>query len=78
MVHLQDNSGELSSSAVEISSKVCTFSSIICSSLIEFAIFVQATDLKACRQLASQITSKGAKLYELLRQEVALRVCTDY
>ena len=37
-------------------------------------ILLQATDLKACRQLASQITSKGAKLYELLRQEVALRV----
>ena len=37
-------------------------------------VLLQATDLKACRQLASQITSKGAKLYELLRQEVALRV----
>ena len=31
------------------------------------------TDLKACRQLASDITTKGAKLYELLAQEVELR-----
>lgn len=31
------------------------------------------TDLKACRQLASEITSKGSRLYELLGQEVNLR-----
>ena len=34
----------------------------------------QAADLKACRQLASDITAKGAKLYELLGKEVELRV----
>lgn len=33
----------------------------------------KATDLKACRQLASQITARGAKLYELLGKEVELR-----
>ena len=33
----------------------------------------KTTDLKACRQLASEITSKGAKLYDLLGQEVELR-----
>ncbi len=33
----------------------------------------KSTDLKACRQLASEITSKGAILYELLGQEVDLR-----
>ena len=33
----------------------------------------KSTDLKACRQLASEITSKGAILYELLGQEVNLR-----
>ncbi|XP_003383332.3 PREDICTED: clusterin-associated protein 1 homolog [Amphimedon queenslandica] len=31
------------------------------------------TDLKACRQLASEITTKGASLYQLLGQEVDLR-----
>lgn len=34
-------------------------------------------DLKACRQLASQITAKGAKLYELLGKEVDLRVSSS-
>ena len=34
----------------------------------------QSTDLKACRQLASQITTRGAKLYELLGKELELRV----
>ena len=34
----------------------------------------QSTDLKACRQLASQITTRGARLYELLGKEVELRV----
>lgn len=33
----------------------------------------KATDLKACRQLASQITARGAKLYELLGKEANLR-----
>ncbi|XP_064395369.1 clusterin-associated protein 1-like [Halichondria panicea] len=33
----------------------------------------KAADLKACRQLASDITAKGAKLYELLGKEVELR-----
>lgn len=37
-------------------------------------VLVQATDLKACRHLASQITARGAKLYELLGKEVELRV----
>ncbi len=40
-----------------------------------FFFCLQATDLKACRQLASQITARGAKLYELLGKEVELRVC---
>ena len=31
------------------------------------------TDLKVCRQLASEITTKGSRLYELLGQEVGLR-----
>ena len=35
---------------------------------------VQSTDLKACRQLASDITARGAKLHELLGREVELRV----
>ena len=33
----------------------------------------KSTDLKACRQLASEITTKGANLYKLLGQEVDLR-----
>ena len=33
----------------------------------------KSTDLKACRQLASEITNKGATLYALLGQEVDLR-----
>lgn len=33
----------------------------------------KTTDLKACRQLASEITSKGAKLFDLLGREVDLR-----
>lgn len=73
----QDGSADLSSSAVEISNKVTLGCNCFCSKCLAFripVIFIQATDLKACRQLASQITSKGAKLYELLRQEVALRV----
>ncbi|CAI8055893.1 Clusterin-associated protein 1 [Geodia barretti] len=35
---------------------------------------VKSTDLKACRQLASEITARGAKLHELLGREVELRV----
>ena len=35
---------------------------------------LQSTDLKACRQLASEITARGAKLHELLGREVELRV----
>ena len=31
-------------------------------------------DLRECRQLASQVTANGAKLYELLGKEVVLRV----
>ncbi|CAI8055888.1 Clusterin-associated protein 1 [Geodia barretti] len=34
---------------------------------------VKSTDLKACRQLASEITARGAKLHELLGREVELR-----
>lgn len=33
----------------------------------------KSTDLKACRQLASEITTKGANLYKLLGEEVDLR-----
>lgn len=35
---------------------------------------IQIADLKAARQLASEITSKGASLYDLLGKEVDLRV----
>lgn len=35
---------------------------------------VQIADLKAARQLASEITAKGASLYDLLGKEVELRV----
>lgn len=38
----------------------------------------QIADLKAARQLASEITSKGASLYDLLGKEVELRVSTDW
>lgn len=34
----------------------------------------QIADLKAARQLASEITAKGASLYDLLGKEVELRV----
>ena len=34
----------------------------------------QIEDLKAARQLASEITAKGASLYDLLGKEVELRV----
>lgn len=37
-------------------------------------ISFQIADLKAARQLASEITSKGASLYDLLGKEVELRV----
>lgn len=40
-----------------------------------FLIFsFQIADLKAARQLASEITYKGATLYDLLGKEVELRV----
>lgn len=35
---------------------------------------LQIADLKAARQLASEITSRGASLYDLLGKEVELRV----
>ena len=35
------------------------------------------SDLKASRQLASEITSRGAALYDLLGREVELRVSPD-
>lgn len=38
----------------------------------------QIADLKAARQLASEITSKGASLYDLLGKEVELRVSTRW
>ena len=34
--------------------------------------------LKACRQLAFQITEKGAELYDLLGKEAELRVCIKH
>ena len=34
----------------------------------------KVAELKKCRQLASEITTKGAKLYDLLGREVDLRV----
>lgn len=36
------------------------------------------SDLKASRQLASEITSRGAALYDLLGREVELRVSPDF
>lgn len=39
-----------------------------------FLFSLQIADLKAARQLASEITSKGASLYDLLGKEVELRV----
>lgn len=41
--------------------------------MISSQLNAKTTDLKACRQLASEITTRGAKLYELLAQEVELR-----
>jgi len=35
---------------------------------------VQVQDIKDARQLASEITTKGASLYDLLSREVDLRV----
>ncbi|XP_061680677.1 clusterin-associated protein 1 homolog [Syngnathoides biaculeatus] len=43
-----------------------------CSNL-KFEIGSRISDLKAARQLASEVTSKGASLYDLLGQEVELR-----
>ena len=40
-----------------------------------FLFSFQISDLKASRQLASEITSRGAALYDLLGREVELRVC---
>ncbi len=45
------------------------------SAWIHQALFVfQIGDLKVSRQLASEITTKGAALYDLLGREVELRV----
>ena len=41
-------------------------------------IFSKISDLKASRQLASEITSRGAALYDLLGREVELRVSPDF
>ena len=35
----------------------------------------QISELKDARRLASEITSKGASLYDMLGKEVELRVC---
>ncbi|XP_030068947.1 clusterin-associated protein 1 [Microcaecilia unicolor] len=43
------------------------------SSKFKFDLGSKITDLKAARQLASEITSKGASLYDLLGKEVDLR-----
>nr|XP_002739342.1 PREDICTED: clusterin-associated protein 1-like [Saccoglossus kowalevskii] len=43
------------------------------SSSMSFDISSRISDLKATRQLASEITSKGASLYDLLGKEVELR-----
>ncbi|NXJ03582.1 CLUA1 protein, partial [Odontophorus gujanensis] len=43
------------------------------SSKFKFDLGSKITDLKAARQLASEITSKGASLYDLLGKEVELR-----
>jgi len=41
-------------------------------------LYFQIADLKAARQLASEITSQGASLYDLLGKEVELRVSTSW
>ncbi|NXS10914.1 CLUA1 protein, partial [Neodrepanis coruscans] len=46
------------------------------SSKFKFDLGSKVADLKAARQLASEITSKGAVLYDLLGKEVELRVST--
>uniref|UniRef100_A0A8C9F658 Clusterin associated protein 1 n=1 Tax=Pavo cristatus TaxID=9049 RepID=A0A8C9F658_PAVCR len=46
------------------------------SSKFKFDLGSKIADLKAARQLASEITSKGASLYDLLGKEVELRVST--
>ncbi|XP_062467868.1 clusterin-associated protein 1 isoform X3 [Pezoporus occidentalis] len=43
------------------------------SSKFKFDLGSKITDLKAARQLASEITSKGASMYDLLGKEVELR-----
>lgn len=39
---------------------------------------LQIAELKMTRELASQITAKGAVLYELLGKEVKLRVSIEF
>ncbi|PKU28495.1 hypothetical protein llap_21201 [Limosa lapponica baueri] len=48
------------------------------SSKFKFDLGSKIADLKAARQLASEITSKGATLYDLLGKEVELRVSTTW
>jgi clusterin-associated protein 1 len=45
----------------------------ITSAPVNTQLINKKTDLKACRQLASEITNKGSHLFELLNQEVTLR-----
>ena len=51
----------------------CTFPGFSLWILLLLSV-IQIADLKAARQLASEITSKGASLYDLLGKEVDLRV----
>jgi clusterin-associated protein 1 len=48
-------------------------STVVEAGLTPMEINAKVTELKKCRQLASEITSKGAKLYDLLSREVDLK-----
>ena len=55
--------------------------SVNCATYVIFCFLFYSSkisDLKASRQLASEITSRGAALYDLLGREVELRVSTDF
>lgn len=56
--------------------KIFQMSFIILFSFInKIVVLIQINDLKDARRLASEITVKGAQLYDMLGKEVDLRVC---
>ena len=42
--------------------------------MFEIGWSIQLNELKVSRQLASEITQRGANLYDLLAQEIEIRV----